>query len=116
MASQQNRPHPSSPPASTSSSGRRGSLRPWTKEEKALLGSATDAEIARRIGRDRQAVRLKRVLLHLPATRPLRAWTDKEERILGTMPDEKAANLLGRSRQSVATHRRRLRGPCNKPW
>jgi hypothetical protein len=39
----------------------------WSDEEVALIGTATDQEVARRLGRSEQAVRLKRQKLGIPA-------------------------------------------------
>jgi hypothetical protein len=45
---------------------RPGGHRPWTAEELALLGSAPDGEVATRIGRTRNAVRVMRTRLGRP--------------------------------------------------
>jgi hypothetical protein len=74
----------------------------WTAEEIALLGQLPDAEVARKIGRTVEAVRLKRMKLGLSNPTTMH-WTAEESALLGTMPDDAAANRLGRS---VAPDRR----------
>lgn len=44
-------------------------LKPWTPEEEAILGTALDREIARRLGRTIPAVRMRRKALGIPAIR-----------------------------------------------
>lgn len=44
-----------------------GLRRPWTPEEEALVGTASDGVIAKRIGRSREAVQGRRWLLGIPA-------------------------------------------------
>lgn len=48
-------------------SGRARGSRPWTAAEDALLGTATDAEVAATIGRKRYTVQERRAKLGIPA-------------------------------------------------
>jgi hypothetical protein len=38
----------------------------WTPDDDALLGTASDVEIARRLGRSEAAIRARRINLHVP--------------------------------------------------
>jgi len=58
--------------------------RPWTPEEKKLLGTAADVEIARRLGREEGAVYQMRRNLGIPATRHLKLWAKEEDRLLAS--------------------------------
>ena len=44
--------------------------RPWTPEEDRLLGTAGDADIARRLNRTLSGVKSRRKKLNIPAWRP----------------------------------------------
>src|SRR3989442_670261 len=69
----------------------------WKPEEDKLLGTAPDAQIARRLGRREVTVRARRVRLGIPATRQVVLWTHEEDRLLGKLPDEELARKFGRS-------------------
>src|SRR5947207_2686656 len=60
--------------------------RPWTREEEALLGTATDPVIAARLGRQRATIAARRHKLGIkPAVFvPPNTWTAEEESLLGT--------------------------------
>ena len=51
---------------------RPGGSRPWTAEERALLGTMPDEELGSRIGRPGNAVRVKRGTLGIPTYRDRR--------------------------------------------
>src|SRR5687768_6639359 len=69
----------------------------WTVEELASLGTRTDAEIARRIGRRVEAVTALRNALGIPPSGPLlRLWDEDEIKLLGTAPDDEIAKILER--------------------
>ena len=79
----------------------------WTAEEIALLGTAPDEEVARRVGRTLNAVRFMRDRLGI--SRPAGGrWRGEELVLLGTLPDREVARKLGRSLQSVAQKRTKL--------
>src|SRR5262245_10493912 len=76
----------------------------WTKEELRLLGTAPDAEVAGRIGRTTNAVRIRRTRLGIPDPGG-HGWTAEELALLGTAPDEEVARRIGRTPGAV-THKR----------
>jgi DNA-binding CsgD family transcriptional regulator len=95
----------------------RGAVKPewrkkyrWRPEELALLGSATDEEVARRLARTVGAVRCRRQAAGV-LRRRLRKWLPQEIERLGTEPDPEVARSLGRPTKAVAHKRRRLRIP-----
>jgi hypothetical protein len=79
----------------------------WTAEDIALLGTADDEEVARRIGRTPNAVRVMRDRLGIPRPAGGR-WRDDELALLGRLPDREVARRLGRSLQSVTQKRIKL--------
>src|SRR5688500_12459233 len=81
----------------------------WTVEEIALLGTRTDAEIARRIKRTAEVVRACRNALGIPPSGPLLGrWDDDEIKLLGTAPDDEIAKVLERKVSAVTQKRRKL--------
>src|SRR5260370_20943698 len=76
----------------------------WHPEELELLGTGSDAEIARKLGRTEEVIRLKRQNLGAEAPQQP-AWTDQDIRLLGTRPDRQIARLTGRSLTAVQTKR-----------
>ncbi len=83
-------------------------LRYWTPDEEALLGTDTDAAVARKLKRGLRAIQHRRELLNVPAF-GRHDWAEAEERLLGTDIDRVIAQKLGRTTVSV-THRRRQLG------
>ena len=79
---------------------------PWLPNEDALLGTASDLELARKLGRPIYNVRRRRIQLGLQS--PFRHWDPRADALLGKMPDQAAARRLGRTVASVATRRKRL--------
>jgi|GEM_PF-317920 len=80
--------------------------RAWTKPELKLLGTASDKEVARELGRTVMAVRLRRTLLGLPAVGQIqKAWTLHDHKLLGLLPDEEVAKLTGRTPEAVEARR-----------
>ena len=76
----------------------------------ALLGTAPDAEVAARTGRNENGVRVKRCKLGIPnPSGP--GWTAEELELLGTMPDAEVAACTGRTENGVTLKRCRLRIP-----
>jgi hypothetical protein len=84
----------------------------WTDDEIALLGTRTDAEIAKRIGRTVEAVRACRNALGIPPSGPLLGrWDPAELELLGTAPDYEIAKVLERKVSAVTQKRRKLHIP-----
>jgi hypothetical protein len=82
----------------------------WTKVELRLLGTLSDAEVAKRTGRGANAVRVKRCKLGIPnPSGP--GWTAEELELLGTSPDAEVAARIGRTEGAVTRKRCRLRIP-----
>lgn len=77
---------------------------PWEPEEIAAVGTAPDAEIARRLGRTTSAVESKRISLGL-VEQIHRRWEAAEIEHLGTAPDPEVAERLGRTLSSVRDKR-----------
>jgi hypothetical protein len=79
-------------------------LRPWTKEELALLGTMPDRDLAARLERSYQSVRRKRKALGIapPEKRP---WTPEEDAIIRDGTAREVAERLGRSVTSVQSRR-----------
>ena len=71
--------------------------RAWTRREDRLLGTRTDAEVARLTSRHPSTVKKRRSRLGIPSTVERRPWTPKEDRLLGTASDAALAKKLGRS-------------------
>jgi hypothetical protein len=79
----------------------------WTADEDRLLGTMTDRDAAKRLGRPRGTIYKRRRKLRLAPFRPYaRLWHRVEDELLGTMPDGKLARRLKRSALSVAARRR----------
>jgi hypothetical protein len=95
---------------------RRGSTAepPWTPQEERLLGTMTDNEVAKTIGRTRTAVNSRRRKLAIPLFALRRpackspTWTPTRDRLLGTMPDTVLARKFHCSPMSVFYRRRKL--------
>ena len=71
-----------------------------------MLGTASDRELAHRLGRSISSVRLRRI--ELGRQTPFHHWTPETDALLGKMPDEAAAKRLGRKVSAVIARRRRL--------
>ena len=86
-------------------------LRLWTPAEEKLLGTDSDAAIARRLGRTVSAVAARRNASGLPAFGHSyeRSWVPEEDRLLGTQPDRELAKRFGCSRRMVLERRLKLR-------
>ena len=88
----------------------------WDPAELALLGAASDEEIAEAVGRTKGAVRAMRHDLGIANfVRHGSEWSQAEIALLGTLPDAEAAKRLQRSIQSVATKRCLLGIPNARP-
>lgn len=81
---------------------------PWTEKEESLLGTATDRELAAKLGRTASGVMAKRLALGIAAHESrARIWSKHELKLLGKMPDEMLARLLSVSRKHVFEMRER---------
>ncbi len=92
----------------------------WTEDEEALLGTMTDAALAKKIGRTLGAVTMKRMAMDVAAFEPrVYTWTKAELKLLGTVSDQDLAKRLGVSRQHVLQMRQRhgvgAFSPANTP-
>ena len=86
--------------------------RKWTTEQDALLGTMTDAALAKLLGVHKQTIKARRWRLGIAPSRPrprVAGWTPDQEALLGTLPDEEVANHLGCAVYRVR-QRRRQRG------
>lgn len=84
--------------------------RRWTEEELALLGTASDDEVARRLRRTVGAIKNARLKFRIAALRP-NGWTDQEISLLGTGTDSQIGIAIGRSAAAVAKKRMSMRIP-----
>jgi hypothetical protein len=95
-----------------------GPKRIWQPEEIALLGKASDKEIAARLGCSVGSVHNKRRALRIlsPNWTPgqSRSWRPEEIALLGTAADKEIAKRLGRSLASVQLKRHRSGIPSAK--
>jgi hypothetical protein len=78
----------------------------WEFGEDRLLGTMSDEDVARRLGRTVRATLLRRQQLQIQKFQSRRRpWTEAEERLLGTMSDRRFARRFQRSVGSVKTRR-----------
>jgi hypothetical protein len=76
------------------------------------LGTASDREIAERLGRSVGSVLKRRLRLKIPNRHcQVVRWTGKERGLLGKKPDAQVARMLGRSVTAVLQRRVRLHIP-----
>jgi hypothetical protein len=81
----------------------------WTAAQLQLLGTMSDKEVARRVGRTESWVGVKRRSLGIPALMPgQRLWTASERALLGQVTDAEAARRLNRTVHSVYSMRQDL--------
>lgn len=82
----------------------------WDKGMISLLGTMTDAELARRLGIRHHVVVYKRLSLGIPSFKNMkeREWGQKELGLLGKKSDEEVAGLLGVTRTTVKNKRKSL--------
>ena len=78
----------------------------WSADKLAMLGTASDADLAGKWGLPADTVAHARIRRGIAAFQAQKRWTDEERALLGTMPDSQLAKLLGRTRQSVQFARR----------
>ena len=87
--------------------------KPWRAEEIAMLGKASDAQVARRLGRSVTSVKTKRLRLGLASSR--HRWRLGQEVLLGKFPDQTLARRLGCTVKAVQARRERLGIPAPRP-
>ena len=80
----------------------------WKPEEDKLLGTAPDAEIARRLGRSESSVSGRRLLLRIKFPNPRRPWPSEDLALLGTMSDAVLAKRFNRPESVVRSKRLQL--------
>ncbi len=79
----------------------------WTADEDRLLGTMSDRDAGKRLGRPPGTIYKRRRKLRLAPFCPFgRLWHRAEDELLGTMPDRTLARRLKRSVLSVAARRR----------
>src|ERR1039458_8840532 len=89
---------------------------PWLPEERKLLGTMPDSEVARMLNRTEKTVRRQRRKLHIRDYQTTsRPWTPAEEELLGTLPDAEVAARTGHPLGGVTIRRRRLHLPLPRP-
>ena len=84
--------------------------KPWWAEEIAMLGKASDAQVARRLGRSVTSVKARRLRLGIASSR--HRWTPEQDALLGKFPDETLARRLGCTVKAVQARRERLGIPA----
>jgi hypothetical protein len=87
----------------------------WTLAHLALLGQASDVDVAKAIGTTMPVVRGKRYALKIAAYRHV-FWTADRVALLGTVPDRELAQKLGTSFAAVAKRRDILKIPAFGNW
>ena len=89
------------------------SNRLWTKKEMALLGTAEDASVAKKIKRSKTATMRKRQDLKVSPFRLAKfVPTANQKRLLGKRPDGSLAELWGVTRLTVLKSRQALGIPA----
>ncbi len=73
-----------------------------------MLGTAPDAEIARRLGRSIKSVSGRRQVLGIKFPNPRRPWPSEELALLGTLPDAVLAKQFNRPESVVRSKRLQL--------
>lgn len=82
----------------------------WDDANIVLLGTMTDAELAKRLGMKHAAVLYKRLALGVPSfkNRKEHEWKQKDLRLLGKKSDQQLADMLGLAKTTVINKRRSL--------
>jgi hypothetical protein len=87
---------------------------PWTPTDDALLGTESDAVIAKCLERTKAAVHCRRMELGIPSTtiggrnKWRRQWGMAELALIGRYPDEEVATITGRTIEKVRAKRAEL--------
>lgn len=88
----------------------------WTPERLALLGTATDREVAAQLGMKAHSVTKARSVREIPSHFPFKRWSEAEVEMLGAEPDWIVAECLGVPIGKVRDARRLRRIPAWTPW
>jgi hypothetical protein len=93
------------PPKSPTRGQRHGE--PWAEAEDRLLLSSSlpDSELARQLGRTKNAVTHRRIFKRIRRRPTSRRWTEDELCLVGKLPDIKVAAMTGRSLAAIQTRR-----------
>jgi hypothetical protein len=83
-----------------------GGSSPWSEDEAAALGSASDGYLAALSGRSRSAVRSARRRRGIRSPDQRRPWTAEEDAIVRALPPAEAAAKTGQTPNAV--YRRRV--------
>jgi len=75
-----------------------------------MLGKASDAQVARRLGRSVTSVKARRLRLGIASSR--QRWTPEQDELLSKYPDKTLARRLGRTVKEVQARRERLGIPA----
>lgn len=79
----------------------------WTPDEDALVGTAPDESVARKLGRSTVSVQKRRLRLGIAYSfSKHRYWTDEEIALLEKLPDAEVARLIDRRDHEVGLKRR----------
>lgn len=79
----------------------------WTPRELSALGTMTDKEVAAKLGRTCEAVRMMRVRRSVPARHKTR-WTPEYLAALGKIPDRRLAECMDIGAWMVGLKRKEL--------
>ena len=86
--------------------------REWTEEQIALLGTMSDAKVAKSLGISIPTVLKKRKELDIPRIPRGRQWTEEQIALLGTISDRELGERLGISTHPVFLKREELGIPA----
>ena len=75
-----------------------------------MLGKASDAQVALRLGRTVASVRARRLRLGLASGQ--HRWTPEQDKLLGKFPDQTLARRQGRTVMAVQERRAKLGVPA----
>ena len=81
--------------------------RPWTDEEISLIGTASDYEVGRKLGRPQSCIHAKRLRLGIPSF--IVRWSKAELALLGADTDKNIARLLDRTEHAVKNQRKKFK-------
>jgi hypothetical protein len=84
-------------------------VRYWTKAEDVLLGTMSDEDLAKKLGRPKMGVSLRRQQFKIPVFAPQRVrWTPADDALFGRFSNEEIVRRLGRTILSVKGRRFRV--------
>ena len=80
-----------------------------------MLGTASDADIARRLGRSKSSIQSRRLKLGIKWVNPnRRAWTPEEIQLLGKERDAILAEKFHRTEKAILSKRLALKIPTRR--